>query len=1007
MTTRACTDLATLRVGGPMLSKRDLHSKSKRAKKHKDPVAWETLEPLIYDDGSEQFILMPNECFVTVLAYKTGRTIAYLMPKRVAEEGHVLIESACIANLPKKQADVNVALQEQMTNDSGDDTDDSGEDDEDDDTPVTAMMNEEKILLLGCQDGTIREFALELLTCTKSPMNHNPCCGYFQLTGPYFRPRRVFGMKDNHIIKLLTAPKEVNLNNGSLLFAVSEMPNSEHVETKSNNIITQRLYRIMLTVYDGNTQNETTTIQLTKKEVTVREEIKCAVGVDKFGNFNNTSTFRLLSMSRKSNRGFSEQSDRDIFCILVRSNGFQIYHEHISPSETGVVTSRSPMITFAAQDGDTLTSLAISPNGNDLTCGYWLGDIRVMTKIIPSVLDYHRQMAQAEKEMTKRPEHPSKSVLIRRVHWHAHAVMAISYHGLSDAVDPMLYSGGEESVLVVWQLSKGTSAPADVLPRVALSGIVHIVAINPNGILIYCEDNTLQLVRAHNRKRIWKVHGLTTPGDESNIFVDPKSDSSLILTGLAGAPGFLHWFDPREQRVTCKLEVAPYNRVSRAEQTDNPMPAPEVTQVAISKSGDVIMTVEVIPTENACVGASYDHYDDDLGTITAIKFWSHSPSTTEEGKSVPYAMSAVMTFPHGEENQISAIALSPNGDVACTVSNDEKAFRIWRRIYADAIPADDDHTKSRRTPIWVCQYKVTTPSGLSNHKTSQGGVTFSPDGSILAICYGHLISLWNHKESVLVNTIKHSDCTCIDSIQFYSTATKADMVMSKSKSAVFVQSPFGSQGQKGWKCTLPSDCNEATILNAHFLSSHDMVAISTFFVKKQSTRVLLMDATTGIPKSNMTWDINGKVVSVVATGMPNHSAVWVKFGQKPQEAKEISVRLYAIVKSGEMMLLKTGGNDEDSPSRVVEVDDIERDVPRIHVPQKQKNRKRLRAMSIADEEPMAKRAPTIASLAAFMGTDESGGMLSSTLPSLGGAFARAFVGRNLVKSSRVVSSAEQ
>ena len=105
-------------------------------------------------------------------------------------------------------------------------------------------------------------------------------------------------MKDNHIIKLLTAPKEVNLNNGSLLFAVSEMPNSEHVETKSNNIITQRLYRIMLTVYDGNTQNETTTIQLTKKEVTVREEIKCAVGVDKFGNFNNTSTFRLLD--RKS-----------------------------------------------------------------------------------------------------------------------------------------------------------------------------------------------------------------------------------------------------------------------------------------------------------------------------------------------------------------------------------------------------------------------------------------------------------------------------------------------------------------------------------------------------------------------------------------------------------------------------------------------------------------------------------------------------------------------------------
>ena len=1000
MTTRDRTDLATLRVGGPMLSRRDLHSKSKRAKKHKHPVAWDTLEPLLYDDGSEQFILMPNERFVTVLAYKTGRTIAHLIPTRVDEESNVLIQSACIANLPKKLANVNVALQEQMTNDSGDDTD------EEDDTTVTTMMNEEQILLLGCQDGTLREFALALLTCTKTPMNHNPDCGYFQLQGPCFRPRRVFGVKDGHVFKHLTAPNNTNLNDGALLFAVSEIPNSDSIETDSNHFISQRLYRIMLTVFDVFTQSDTNTIQLTKKEVAVKEEIKCPVGVDKFGNFNDTSTFRLLSVSRKSNTGFSEQNDRDVFCVLVRSNGFQIYHEHLIPSDSGVVTSRYPMVTFATKDGDTITSLAISPNGNDLACGYWLGDIRVMTKIIPTVLDYHRQLAQADKEKSKKPEHPSKSLLIRRVHWHAHPVMAVTYHGLSDAVDPMLYSGGEESVLVVWQLSKGTSAPADILPRIALDGIVHIAAINPNGILIYCEDNTLQLVRAHNRKRIWKVHGLTTPGDESNILVDPKSDSSLILTGLVGAPGFLHWFDPREHRVTYKLEVAPYNRVSRAGQADNPMPAPEVTQVALSKSGDVIMTVEVIPTENACVGAPHYHFDEELGTITALKFWTHGPSTTEEGKSLPYAMSAVMTFPHGEENQISAIALSPNGDVACTVSNDEKAFRVWRRILADAIPADDDHTKSRRTPIWICQYKVTTPSGLSNQKTSRGGVTFSPDGSILAICYGHLISLWNHKESVLVNTIKHSDCTCIDSIQFYSTATKADMVMTKSKSEVFVQSPFGSKGQKGWKFTLPSDCREARILHAHFLFSHDMVAISTFHVKKQSTRVVLMDATTGLPKNKMTWDIPGKVVSVVSTGVPNQSAVWVKFGPKPQEVKETSVRLYAVVGSGEMLLLKTGGNDEDCPRRVIEVDDIVRDAPRIHVPQKQKNRKRLRATSIADEEPLAKRAHTIASLSAFMGTDESGGILTSDLPSLGGAFARAFVGRNLAKSSRVVSSAE-
>lgn len=989
-------DITTLRVGGPMLAKRELHSKTKQ-KTLDDPVAWETLEPLIYDDGSEQFILMPNERFVTVLAYETGRKLAHLIPKRDHEEQHVLIESVCIASLPKKQADVNLALQEHMADDV--DSDASDDDDDDSEAPVSSMATEEQILLVGCQDGSLREFVLSVLTSTKAPPSNNPDCGIFQLSGPCFRPRRVFGTRDGLTIKHLTAPADLTLMGGTLLFSLSEKPSAEE-ESAESNLITQCLHRIMLPAYDDAIHSSETTIPLTKKQIALKEEIKCTVGFDKVGDYNNTSTFRLLSLSRKAGKGFSEQSDRDIFCIVARSNGFQIYHERLVLSASGVASTRSPMLTFPAQDGDILSSMAISPNGNDATCGYWQGDIRVMNNIMPLVLDYHEQMTRSEINKTEKPQHPLKTLLVRRVHWHAHPVMALAYHGLSDAVDPMLYSGGEESVLVLWQLSKGTSGPADVLPRVALGGIVHIVAINPNGILMYCEDNSLQLVRAHNRKRIWKVHALATPGDDATVLVDPKSENNLILTGLEGAPGFLHWFDPREQKVTCKLEVAPYNRVSRVEQADNPMPAPEVNQVAFSKSGDICMTVEVIPTENASVGAPHDHYDEELGTITAVKFWTHAPTKTDEGKNMPYVVSAVMTFPHGEENKVSAIALSPNGDVACTVSNGEKAFRVWRRIMADAIPSDDD--QSRRTPVWVCQYKVTTPAGLSNHETSSGGVSFSPDGSTLAICYGHLISLWNHKEAVLVNTIKHSDSTCIENIQFVSTTTKADMVMSTSKSAVLVQSPFGSKGQKGWKCVLPEKCENAVVLNAQFLASHDLVAVSTFFFTTQSTKVLLLDASSGTPKKDMVWDVDGKVISIVATGKPRQPVVWVTVGQAPQEVKESPIRLYAVTTSGEMLLLKTGGHEEESPSSFTSSNELEVDVPRIHVPPKQTTRKR-RATSIVDEEPSAKRAPTIASLAAFMGEEEAGAMASSDLPSLGGAFARAFVGRNLAtRSSRVV-----
>lgn len=39
----------------------------------------------------------------------------------------------------------------------------------------------------------------------------------------------------------------------------------------------------------------------------------------------------------------------------------------------------------------------------------------------------------------------------------------------------MLYSGGIESCLVTWQLAGGSSRPSDIIPHVAMGGILHIV----------------------------------------------------------------------------------------------------------------------------------------------------------------------------------------------------------------------------------------------------------------------------------------------------------------------------------------------------------------------------------------------------------------------------------------------------------------------------------------------------------------------------------------------------
>ena len=117
----------------------------------------------------------------------------------------------------------------------------------------------------------------------------------------------------------------------------------------------------------------------------------------------------------------------------------------------------------------------------------------------------------------KKPKHAVKGLISRKLHWHAHPVASMVFGGSAQGGDPMLYSGGDESVIATWQLSRGMSKPAEVLPRVALGGIVHMSCVHhsgdPDSILLYCSDNSLHLFETHNQFLRWKVQGLAAgPG---------------------------------------------------------------------------------------------------------------------------------------------------------------------------------------------------------------------------------------------------------------------------------------------------------------------------------------------------------------------------------------------------------------------------------------------------------------------------------------------------------------
>ena len=85
-----------------------------------------------------------------------------------------------------------------------------------------------------------------------------------------------------------------------------------------------------------------------------------------------------------------------------------------------------------------------------------------------------------------------------------------------------------------------------------------------------------------------------------------QKNSQLVLTGLKKAPGYMHWFDPMRERLASSLEVAPFNRISRNEPEERPLPTPSIIGHVFSKDGQDLITIDESPTENTSVGANYE-----------------------------------------------------------------------------------------------------------------------------------------------------------------------------------------------------------------------------------------------------------------------------------------------------------------------------------------------------------------------------------------------------------------
>ncbi|KAF9351527.1 WD repeat-containing protein 75 [Mortierella sp. NVP85] len=296
------------------------------------------------------------------------------------------------------------------------------------------------------------------------------------------------------------------------------------------------------------------------------------------------------------------------------------------------------------------------------------------------------------------------------MHWHAHKVAAMSF--TSDGT--YLLSGGEESVLVLWQLQTGHK---QFLPRLG-SEIKHIT-VSPDQAYyaIGHQDNSVNVIRSVDLKIKSAIQGLKLSHTNhlnnpllTGLVIEPRN-GHVVLNGM---PGTLQFYDPIQEQHIMELEVSPRNKVSRTDEKE--IIQPQVLQCVFSKDKAARWMVTV------------DARDDHETTPEQyLKFWEYDDDART------YVLNTRVDAPHTKE--ITSCVFNPRGGnqapMVVTTSTDG-TFKIWELVH------QGEARRGIEAEIaWSCRstgfYRDMVPRCAS----------FSTDGSILAISYGQIITLWN------------------------------------------------------------------------------------------------------------------------------------------------------------------------------------------------------------------------------------------------------------------------
>lgn len=312
----------------------------------------------------------------------------------------------------------------------------------------------------------------------------------------------------------------------------------------------------------------------------------------------------------------------------------------------------------------------------------------------------------------------------RTLHWHANEVTDFIFTSNGQ----YLLSGGEEAVLVLWQIENSLR---QYLPR--LGDPIHFVVVSADDrwVAVSTRDNAVHLVSLTSGSNLTVKHSIRGC-HQSSSRINPillPGNSSLLLSS---APGNLQMFDPVKDCVQGVLEIAPQNRKTgfAAEKRHKCL---EIVKTAVSSCGNWMVTLEQRNSSKTS----------QVILTSRLKFWCL--------KEHSWILLSVVDRPHNGLVTDLCIWMSSNGIPTAASSSRDGTFKIWS--------IDMKHG------IWTCAHVGSyhdVPSGATS-------VSVNHSATCLAVAYGPSVTLWSLVSEVrLMDVLMTSQSAVISEARFMS-----------------------------------------------------------------------------------------------------------------------------------------------------------------------------------------------------------------------------------------------